>query len=68
MIAVAPDTARRKRAQRRGRERGCWVYIDAEQLSRSGISPLDPPPYYRCNGYRRSLNGHSIIVSLYREP
>lgn len=65
---VAPDTAHRKRAQRRGRERGCWVYIDAEQLTRAGINPLAEPPYYRCNGYKRSRNGHTAIVSLYQEP
>lgn len=62
-----PDTAARKRAQRRGRERGCWVYIDAERLSRAGYPLEIAPPFYRCNGYRRSANGHTVIVSLYRE-
>jgi hypothetical protein len=44
------------------------VYIDAEALAASGI-PLDAsPPYYKVRGYQRSRNGHSVIVSLYREP
>lgn len=34
-------------AQRRGRERGCWVYIAAEQLSVCGIDPYSPAPEYR---------------------
>jgi hypothetical protein len=68
VASVAPDTVARKRAGRRRRERGCTVYIDAEQLSRAGF-PLDhDPPYYTARGYQRSKNGHSVIVSLYREP
>ena len=41
------DTAALKQAQRRGRERGCWVYIPAEQLETAGIDPYGPVPRYR---------------------
>lgn len=44
------DTAARKHAQRKGRERGCWVYIPAEQLEEAGIDPHGPPPDYRVWG------------------
>jgi hypothetical protein len=62
------DAARRKRATRGGRDRGCRVYIAADELRAAGISPEGPPPFYRVRGYQRSKNGHSVIVSLYREP
>jgi hypothetical protein len=68
MARVAPDTAAPKRSKRSGRERGCWTYIDAEQLQRAGLDPQGEPPYYVSRGYQRSKNGHSVIVSLYREP
>lgn len=64
----APDTARRKRAKRSGRETGCWTYIDGEALERAGIEPGGELPYYVVRGYRRSANGRSAIVSLYTEP
>jgi hypothetical protein len=42
------DTAALKRCQRRGRERGWWVYIAAEQLEQMGVDPQNPePPLYR---------------------
>jgi len=62
------DALARRRASRAQRERGCWVYIPAEELVRAGIDPHGPAPWYRTVGYRRSANGHSVIVSLYREP
>jgi hypothetical protein len=61
------DAARRAQSTRRGRERGCSVYIAAEELARAGISLDGPPPLYRARGYRRSRNGHTVIVSLYTE-
>lgn len=67
-MANSRDTAQRVRAQRHGRERGCRVNIDAETLKAAGISPDEPPPWYRVKGYQRSANGHTVIVSLYREP
>lgn len=58
------DQARRRRAQRRGRERGCWVYISAEQLARLGVDPKAAPPYYRVwDGRKRTA-----LVQLYTEP
>ena len=62
------DPAERKRGVRRGRERGCWVYIAADELVAAGFNPADLPPYYRVHGYQRSANAGSVIVSLYREP
>jgi hypothetical protein len=62
------DPAQRKRATRGGRDRGCRVYIAADELIRAGFDPQGEPPYYLCRGYQRSRNGHSVIVSLYREP
>lgn len=64
----APDTMARKRSRRQRREKGCTVYIDMEQLRAAGLDPNDPPPYYTARGYQRSRNGHTVIVSLYREP
>ena len=46
-MAGIADVASLKRAQRRGRERGCWVYIAGEQLEAMGIDPGDPAPSYR---------------------
>ena len=60
--AVRPgrhDHAARRRAQRRGRERGCWVYIPAEQLALAEFPPDAPPPWYRVWGGRR---GRFVVV------
>lgn len=56
------DAAEMRRGQRRGRERGCWVYIPAEQLLRCGI-PIDGlAPKYRT----WSADGRPrVIVNLY---
>lgn len=62
------DAAKRRQSTRTRRQRGCYVYIPAEELARAGIHPTDPPPYYRTHGHRRSANGHTVIVTLYREP
>jgi len=62
------DPQARRRAKRSQRERGCWTYIPAEELLRAGLHPTDPPPYYRTHGHKRSRNGHTVIVTLYREP
>jgi len=58
------DAARRRRSVRRGRERGCWVYIPLEELQRAGID--GPPPWYRTWG--SSVRGARVTVNLYREP
>ncbi len=67
-MAGMSDTRERKRSARKQRERGCSLYIPAEVLVEAGLNPADPPPFYTVRGYRRSKNGHSVIVSLYREP
>lgn len=68
MTAGRYDALARRRANRSQRERGCWVYIPAEELQRAGIGATEPTPYYRTHGHRRSRNGHTVIVTLYREP
>lgn len=57
------DSHARRRAQRRGRERGCWVYVPAEELAKAGYDPLQPPPWYRTWGGKRG----GVFVRLYRE-
>jgi hypothetical protein len=57
------DSGQRRHAQRNGRERGCWVYIPAEELIRAGIDPEGPAPYYRTWGAARG----STLVRLYRD-
>lgn len=66
-MAGFADQAARKRAQRRGREQGCWVYIDAETLARAGFVPGGERPYYRVWGHQRSEHAGGVVVSLYRE-
>ncbi len=68
MAAGRYDSAERRKSQRAGRQRGCFVYIPAEALVDAGFNPADDPPYYRTTGYQRSRNAGSVIVSLYREP
>jgi hypothetical protein len=57
------DHGERRRSLRKGRERGCSVYVAAEELRRAGIDPSGPPPFYRVWGSR----GGSILVRLYKE-
>jgi hypothetical protein len=57
------DYAKRRRSVRKGRERGCWVYIVADELAKAGIRSFEPPPFYRVWGSPRG----SVLVRLYRE-
>lgn len=58
------DSGLRRRGVRRGRERGCWVYVPAEELERASVDVSGPPPFYRVwAGPRRSL-----LVSFYAKP
>ena len=57
------DHAARRRGVRKGRERGCWVYIPGEALREAGVSTEAPPPYYRL-----WPSGRRFLVQLYREP
>jgi hypothetical protein len=58
------DAQARRRAQRRGRETGCWVYIPGESLGKAGFVAGEDPPWYRVWGGARAR----YIVTLYREP
>lgn len=50
------DHAALRNGVRRGRERGCWVYIPAEELENAGLSLDAPPPRYRIwPGRKRTL-------------
>lgn len=64
-MAGVADVAALKKAQRRGRERGCWVYIAGEQLEAMGLSPDDPPPLYRVWG---ASDRPRAVMSLYPQP
>lgn len=55
------DSARRRRGKRTGREKGCWLYVPAEELEAAGIDVDGPPPFYRVWGRRGS-----VLVGLYR--
>lgn len=57
------DAAARKRAQRRGRERGWHIYIPAEELEKAGFPTSGPAPYYRVWGLERDR----FLIRLYRE-
>lgn len=58
------DHAARRKAQRNGRERGCWVYIPAELLSQGDPTGGEFAPFYRVYGGKRGR----FVVTLYREP
>jgi hypothetical protein len=64
-MAGRHDQAARRRAKRKGRETGCWIYIPGEQLERLGLEARagEPAPLYRCwDGRRRT-----VLVQLYTE-
>ena len=60
------DHARRRRCVRRGRERGCWLYIPAEQLLHMGFAPGDAAPFYRT--WEDRTGRPRLVVNLYRQP
>lgn len=57
------DYGERRRALRKGRERGCSIYIPAEQLEAAGIDPYGPVPWYKTWPGQRGR----FIVVLYKE-
>ena len=65
MAGRTHDPAQRRRALRKGRERGCSIYITGEQLERIGFAPDEPAPWYRV--WETSDGRPRIIVNLYRE-
>jgi hypothetical protein len=59
------DTGLRRKATRTGRQRGCLVYIAAEELLLAGIDPYADPPHYRVypkRGLKRAA------ISFWAEP
>lgn len=56
------DHAQRRLSQRHGRERGCWVYIPAEELAKTGVALDGPTPWYRVWGSARG----GIRIRLYK--
>lgn len=57
------DSGERRRSKRTGRERGCWLYIPAEELAKAGVDLDGPPPLYRTWGRPRG----SLVVRLYKD-
>lgn len=57
------DSALRRLAQRKGREKGCWVFIPLEELVKAGRDPDAPPPHYRTWGTGRG----TVLVRLYTD-
>lgn len=57
------DSGKRRRSVRHGREGGCWVYIAAEELDKTGHGGGKPQPWYRVWGNARGR----VAVQLYRE-
>lgn len=55
------DYARRRRATRTGRQKGCYIYVPADELVKAGIDPDGPPPEYRLWGTR----GGGLMGRLY---
>lgn len=63
-VAWRYDRAVWKQGVRKGRERGCWVYIARDELEAAGI-PIDgPPPWYKLSGAQSRKSSHRVIVSL----
>jgi hypothetical protein len=57
------DAAERRQGQRTGREKGCWVYIPAEELEKTGVTLDGPTPLYRVWGAPRGR----VVVQLYKD-
>jgi hypothetical protein len=55
------DAAARRRSSRKGRERGCSLYVSAEELIGAGIDPYASPPEYRIWHGRKG----TLLVQLY---
>ena len=61
-MPTSHDYAARRKTKRTGRERGCWLYIPAEELAATGYES-DAPPFYRLWPGRK----RTILVQLYEE-
>jgi hypothetical protein len=56
------DFAARRRGVRRGREKGCWIYIPKVELEKAERL-TDAPPYYRV----WATDPGSVMVRLYED-
>lgn len=63
-MAGKADTAARRKSVRRGRERGCWLYVPEEVLEKLGWTRDDPPPYTTT---WPAPDRPRLVVNLYRE-
>lgn len=61
MPAGRHDAGVRRRSTRKGRERGCSLYIAGEELLAAGIDPAAPPPLFRVWAGRK----RTLMVALY---
>lgn len=57
------DPVARRKSKRAGREKGCWLYIAAEDLERMGLAGTWPIFYRTWPANRRGR----VVVGLYRE-
>ena len=56
MPAGRHDAAQWRKASRKGRERGCSLFIAAEELAGAGIDPYAEPPLFKVYpGRKRTL-------------
>lgn len=58
------DPARRRKATRAARQKGCFIYIPAEALQAAQPKLGDRLPYYRTWAGK----GGAVLVRLYLEP
>ena len=58
------DRAKRRKSQRKGAEKGCWIFVPASELAKAGVDPEGPAPFYRVWGSRRG----GLTARFYREP
>lgn len=63
----AYDPARRRQSERRGKQRGVYVYIPADELRAAGMDVDAPPPFYRTWGRPHGRNVGTVLVRLYRD-
>lgn len=58
------DSAARRKGLRTKGQRGCSIYIPAEELLKAGVDPwAEEPPYYRIWAGPRGR----VVIQLYRE-
>lgn len=63
-VAWRYDPAVWRQSVRRGRERGCWVYIPRDELQAAGIETDGPPPLYRLSGMQSRKSSPRVIINL----